>query len=130
MNESLHPPGSLLYMDFLFYDIESVRGYTSVLDITYLSTRCPFSFLCRSKRHPLDVLQCLFNMLNARKRSVRRIRVDEDGALANSYEFNKLLINNNMQLETTGGYGSKLNKIIERPNREYHVKNRIALGIQ
>ena len=57
------------------------------------------------------------------------MRVEEDGDLANSYEFNKLLINNNMHLQTTGGYGSKLNKIIERPNREHHVKTLITLGI-
>ena len=117
-------------MDFVFYDIESVRGHTTVLGIICLSTRYPFSFLRRRKRPPLDVLQYLFNVLKARKRSVRRIRVDEDGSLAHSYEFNLLLIKNDIQLETTGGYGSKLNKIIERPNREYHVKTRIALGIQ
>ena len=55
---------------------------------------------------------------------------NEDGALANSYEFNKLLIDKSIQLETTGGHGSKLNKIIERPNREHHFKTRIALGTQ
>ena len=33
-------------------------------------------------------------------------------------------------METTAGYASKLNKIIERPNRDHHVKTRIGLGLQ
>ena len=31
-------------------------------------------------------------------------------------------------MKTSVGYGSKLNKIIERPNREYHTKTRIGMG--
>ena len=76
------------------------------------------------------VLQYLFNILSARKRAVMRIRFDEYGALANTHEFKKLLIKNNMQLETTGRNGSKLNSIIERPSRDYHVKTRVSFGIQ
>ena len=58
-----------------------------------------------------------------------RIRVDEEEALANSYEFNKLLLTNDVTLETTSEHVSKLNKIIERPNRDSHVKKRIAMGL-
>ena len=32
-------------------------------------------------------------------------------------------------METTGSYGSKLNKIIERLNREYHTKTGIGIGL-
>ena len=61
---------------------------------------------------------------------MRRLRVDEHGALAKLYDFNKLLVANDIQTETTAVYGSKLNKIIERPNRDHHTKIWIALGIQ
>jgi hypothetical protein len=46
---------------------------------------------------------------------IRTIRVDEDCALARSYEFTKLLIQYSITLETTGGYASFLNEKIERP---------------
>ena len=104
-NESLHLTGALVCMDFAFCDAESVWGCKSVLDIIFLSTRYPFSFLRRIKRPPLVVLQYSFNILKARKRTFMRIRADEDGALDKSYEFNMLLLANNIQLETIGRHG-------------------------
>ena len=65
--------------------------------------------------------------MKARKRTVRIIRVDEDGSLAKSHEFNMPLLANNIQLETTGGNGSKLNRTIERLNKEHHLKTIIGL---
>ena len=88
------------------------------------------SFLRRSKRPPLEILQYLFNVLNDITRTVRRIRADEDGSLSKSYDFNFLIVSNNIQLETTGGSASKLNHIIKRLNKEYHAKTRIGLGTQ
>ena len=55
VDESLCPPASLIYVDFVFYPIESIRGYKSVLDIICLSLRYPFHFLHQAKRCPLDV---------------------------------------------------------------------------
>ena len=50
--------------------------------------------------------------------------------MAQSFEFNKLLFKNTVQMKTIAGYASKLNKIIESINRNYHIKLRIALSIQ
>ena len=36
VNELLYALGTLLYLDFFFYDIESVRGYKSELDVNCL----------------------------------------------------------------------------------------------
>ena len=47
VNESLHPPGALICIDFLFNVIKSFRGHKSFLDVMCLSTRYPFSFLRR-----------------------------------------------------------------------------------
>ena len=44
---------------------------------------------------------------------MRRLRVGEDGTLAKSYDFNKFLVGNEIQMETTAGCGSKLNNIID-----------------
>ena len=89
-----------------------------------------FAFLRRSECSPLVVLQSLFNVLKQRKHLLRRVRVDEDESLANSCEFNELLVDNFIQMETTAGHGSKLNRIIERPNREHNAKTRVAMGMQ
>ena len=129
-HESLYPLGALLCLDFVFYDVERIRGHASVLDVVCLSTRYPLSFLCSSKRPPLAVLQNLFNVLKQKDWTIRRIRVDEHGSLARSYEFNMLLVKNDMQLETTEGCGSKLNTIVERSNRECHATTRIGIGLQ
>ena len=64
------------------------------------------------------------------RKKISKIRVDEDGALANSSEFDKFLALNSIQIETMPGYSSKLSKIIEHPNREYYVKTQIAIGLQ
>ena len=84
-----------------------------MLDIMYLSTRYPTHFLRRSKRLPLDVFQYFVNVAKREDKQMHRLRVDEDGSLAKSYDFNKLLVANDIQIETTAGHASKLNKIIE-----------------
>ena len=43
-DEMMYPPGALLCIDFVFHDIESFRGYKTVLDVMCLSTRCPLHF--------------------------------------------------------------------------------------
>ena len=70
------------------------------------------------------------NIAKREGKPTRRLRIDKDGVLAKSYGFNKLLVSNDIQMETTAGNGSKLNKIIERPKRDHYAKTRIALGIQ
>ena len=70
----------------------------------------PFFISSSQQMSTLSCVTMSFNMLSPRKRAVRRIRVDEDGALVNSSEFDRLLIDNDIHLETIGGCGSKLNK--------------------
>ena len=43
--ELIYPPGVLTCMDFSFYDITSMQGCESVLDIICLSARCLHNFL-------------------------------------------------------------------------------------
>ena len=54
-DEIMHPSCSCLCMDFVFYDIESSRGFVPVLDVTCLSTRHNKKSMRRSKYLPLDV---------------------------------------------------------------------------
>ena len=83
----------------------------------------------RRKRQLLDMIQFIVNCQKREGKSTWRVRVDEDRALSNSFNFNKLLLRNDTTLETASGYASKLNKIIERPNRYHHAKIRIDMGL-
>jgi len=76
-----------------------------------------WNFPTASKHPPLQILDFLFAILNHEGILVQCIRVDEDGALANSSEFCDFLIQWKISLETTGGYASFLNGKIERHHR-------------
>ena len=91
-------------------------------------TGCPFAFPTRSKRVSLDVLRLLFQMLDQESKTVRIVRIDEDSALARSREFCKFIQQQNMSLQTTRGYMSSFNGLVERPHRDAQKSTRIALG--
>jgi hypothetical protein len=127
--KTVHPPrakitsvtlttrGQLLHVDFSFWNIVSIRGFTSLLSVVDGKDRMLWNFPTASKRPPLQILDFLFTMLTHDGVRVQCIRVDEDGALANSSEFCDFLIERKISLETTGGYASFLNGKIERHHR-------------
>ena len=135
-----HPPlstdeflclqGALTHANVMSYGIETMCGCTSVFEIIDWSTRNTFGFLGRSKRRPFDIIQHNINMIKRNNNHVHRFRIDEDVSLTNSFEFNLLLLKNNAQMEKTMVHASKLNKTLERPDREMCTKTRIALGLQ
>jgi hypothetical protein len=76
-----------------------------------------WNFPTTSKRAPLSILDFFFTMLEHDGVTIQAIRVDEDGALANSTEFSDFLVDRKILLDTTGGYASFLNGKIERPHQ-------------
>ena len=56
--------------------------------------------------------------------------MDEDSSLAKSFKFNKLIRENNIQIEIIAGNILKLCKMIERSNEEYYIEIRIVLRLQ
>jgi len=110
-------PGELLHIDFSFWDTQSHRGFTTMLLIIDAKTRMLWLFCSSSKRAPIQTLEYFFRLLHLDNKPPKTIRVDEDGALARNFEFNKLLLQQTLTLETTGGYASFLNGKVERPNR-------------
>ena len=96
-------PGFMLQMDFSFFNLESIHGFTSTFVAIYSATSYPFGFPSRSKRPPLDILKFLFTKLINQDKKVAFIRVDEDGALARSSEFMRKCHNMNIIVQTTGG---------------------------
>jgi hypothetical protein len=127
--KTVHPPrakhstqviikrGQLLHIDFSFWNILSIRGFTSLLSIIDGKDCMLWNFPTTSKRAPLSILDFFFTMLEHDGVTIQAIRVDEDGALANSTEFSDFLVDRKILLDTTGGYASFLNGKIERPHR-------------
>jgi len=96
--------GQLLHMDFSFWSITSVRGFTSLLSIIDGKERFLWNFPTASKRPPLFIVDYFLSQLQKENVSVNSIRVDEDGALAKSAEFTSFIASRNITLDTTGLY--------------------------
>ena len=97
--------------------IISLRGFTSFLSVKDAATNYTWAFPTRHKKPPLDIITYLFQVLHKEARTVKRIRVDEDGALAGSTDFCKLIHLESIVLETTGGYASSKNGKAESLNK-------------
>ena len=63
VDKLLHLPSALVFIDFVFYDVKSIRRYTSILYIVCLSIHYLFQFFHRNKQLPLNILQYFFDML-------------------------------------------------------------------
>lgn len=102
--KTVHPPrakhstqviikrGQLLHIDFSFWNIPSIRGFTSLLSIIDGKDCMLWNFPTTSKRAPLSILDFFFTMLERDGVTIQAICVDEDGALANSSEFSDFLL--------------------------------------
>ena len=114
---TLLKPGQQMHMDFCFVPHTSIRGYTAILCIKCAHTRKAWCFSCPNKRAPIDIVTFFIRFLEKDGIYILEIRVDEDGALANSTEFCKLLHKNGIALQPTGGYSSDLNGNVEIFNK-------------
>ena len=108
----------MLQMDFSFFNVGSIRGFTSNFVAICSATSHSFGFPSRSKRSPLDILKYLVTILRNQNKKVEFIRVDEDGALTISSEFMMTFHNMNIMVQTTAGYTSSINGKSESPNKK------------
>ena len=110
-------PFQCLHVDFSFFTMKSIRGFTCGLDVACAATSYPFAFPTKSKVPPIDILRWLMSSLRSLGHVINFIRVDEGGELANSSVFAEFVFKNNCILQTTGGGNSTNNGIVERGNR-------------
>ena len=103
MDVSNSPPGFMLQIDFTFFNIESIHGFTSNFVDIYFATSHPFGFTSRNNRSPLDILKFLVTTLINQYRKVVFIRVDEYGTPERSSVFMKICHNMNIIVQTIGG---------------------------
>ena len=103
-------------MYFSFFNVESIRGFTSTFVAICYDTSYPFGFPFRSKRPPLDILKFIVTKLRNQDKKVSFVIVDEDVALARSSQFMKTYHNMNIIVHTIGGDAYSLNVKSESPN--------------
>ncbi|MGB0424036.1 MAG: hypothetical protein ACPGED_06935, partial [Flavobacteriales bacterium] len=112
-----YKPGESIHMDFAFMPVVSIRGFTAFLAMKDAATNYTWVFVTHNKRPPLDIIQFFLLSLKKENRTTRFVRVDEDGALARSTAYCKLLLNNTIKMQTTGGRASSLNGKSESLNK-------------
>jgi hypothetical protein len=83
--------GQLLHIDFSFWNIISIRGFSSVLSFIDGKDRMLWTFPMASKRIPLSILDYFFNIMEKDGIIIKSVWVDEDGALANNTKFSDFL---------------------------------------
>ena len=108
----------MLQIDFSFFNIKSIRGFTSTFVAVCYATSHPFEFPPIRKIPPLDILNCIFTALRNQDKKSAFIRVDEYGEISRSSEFMKTCHNMNIIVQTTGGYASSINVKSENPDRK------------
>ncbi len=109
--------GEYLHLDFAFWDIPSIRHFTSMLVIVDAKTRMLWLFCTASKRAPMHIIVYFLNIMQREGCTVKTIRVDEDGSLARNTTFTSYLLEHNITMDTTGGYSSFLNGKVEHPHQ-------------
>ena len=80
-------PGFMLQMDFAFFDVESISGFTSNFVAICSATSHTFVFPSRRKRPSLETLKFLVTTLSNQDKKNSFIRVDKYRALARYSEF-------------------------------------------
>jgi hypothetical protein len=110
------PLGARLQMDFGFYKIPSIRGFTCFLVIVESRSTTRWAYLRRSKHPPIEL--CLWFIRMARRVlgfSVTIVRTDGGGELWGSAAFRKRLFEEaQVIVEPTGGENSAANGKAER----------------
>ena len=113
---SKFPPGFMLQMDFVFFNVEIIREFTSTFVAICSTTSYLFGLPSRSKRQTLDILKFLVTTLSNQDKNFSFIRFDEDRAIARSSGFMKTCHNMNITVQTTSGYASSINGKRKIPN--------------
>ena len=120
-------PGFMLQMDFAFFNVESIRRFTSTFVDICSATSYHFGFPSRSKLPPLDILKFLVTKLRNQDKKITFIRVDKDWALGRYSEFMKTCHNMNIIVQNTGGDTYSLNGKCEIPSKTLNNITRALL---
>ena len=103
-------PGELMHMEFAFYNVTSIRGFTSMLTVVCAKTKMLWVSPTAPKRAPVRIIRFILKTLMNEQHPCKIIRVDEDISLENSTDVTNLLVDDfKICTETTGGDASWIN---------------------
>ena len=104
-------------MVFVFFSVESIRGFTSNFVAMCPATSQPFVFPSRIKHPPLGILKFLVATLRDQDKKFSSIQVDKYRALAISSEFMKTCNNMDIIVQTKSRDTSSINGESESTNK-------------
>ena len=103
-------PGECIHVEFSFYNVTSLHGFTFMLTVVCEKTIIIWILPTVSKRAPVCIIRFILTTLMNEKHPCKLIRVDEDSVLENSTDVTKLLVDDfKISMETTGGDASWIN---------------------
>ena len=108
--------------------IKSRQGFTCYLLIIDAKTRYIWVFLLKSKHPPIALVDTFLANHGRHNNTIRTIRTDGDGALAQSPKFRVMTLHKHGYIvESTGPDGSSANGMAERPHKTLAIMVRCML---
>jgi hypothetical protein len=108
--------GDRIHADWIIMNQESVRGFKTALLFTEVRSRRKWGFPTRSRSAPIEQLKFFVNHMRRHGYRALELRIDEDGSLANSTNFMRVCTEDlHLAIQTTGGYNSENNGMVESP---------------
>ena len=104
-------------MDFDFYNVTSIHGFTFMLTVVFANTIMLWVFPTSSKGSPIHIIRFTLTTLMNEKHPCKCVRVYKYSELANSIDVKNLLVDEfKISMETTGDDASRINVNNERHN--------------
>ena len=85
-------PGELIHMDFDFYNVTSIRGFTSMLIVVCAKTKMIWVFQTACKISYVRIIRFILTTLINKQHPCKYVTVDEDISLENSIDVINLLV--------------------------------------
>eukprot|EP00957_Ditylum_brightwellii_P098388 7495975-Ditylum_brightwellii.AAC.1 len=110
--------GEVMHLDITFFDVPSIRGFNSALNIIDAKSRKLWGFLSSAKTVSCRVIKNSIMAIAKEGKAVAEIRNDEEGAIARSATFINMIVDkvSGIRITTTGGYVSWMNSKVKRQN--------------
>ena len=103
-------PGEPIHMQFAFFNVTSIIGFTSILTVVCANNIILWVFPTVKKISPVQIILFILTTLNNEKHSCKKVRLENYGSFANSTDVTNLPVEEfRISMETTSGDASWLN---------------------
>ena len=121
-------PREIIHMDFAFYNVTFIHGFTSIPTIVCEKNRMIWLLPTASKWYPLRIIIFVLTTLKNKQHPWKYVRVDEDHAIDKSADITNLLVDKfRNSMENTDVDASWINGNNERHNRIIHKMVRTGI---